>query len=216
VTTYGEDTFICSICQTASDHLILNSTNRFGYPDLDTRPPPMQRDTIHVWIQECPKCGYVAADISESGPAVSAFLAGNEWRRLRAAAGRSGLVDRFERRAAIERALGNLAKASQEALHGAWAADDADDDPEARRMRVWAAELMAQALAKGLPQERAGDMRVQLVDVLRRVGDWSGAEAALAAAKPSNPTLAAILALQRRLVEGRDDGCYTIGDAMKK
>ena len=48
----------CSVCGETTEQPVLMSTNSWGYPDLDLRPPEMQRSTMHVWIQECPHCGY--------------------------------------------------------------------------------------------------------------------------------------------------------------
>ncbi len=53
----------CQVCGKTSMHPVLMSTNSFGYPDLDLRPAPMQRDTMDTWLDECPHCGYVASSL---------------------------------------------------------------------------------------------------------------------------------------------------------
>ena len=56
---------VCYVCGKMSEQMVLVSTNQFGYPDLDLRPPEMERSTMDWWIEECPHCGYVAPDLSE-------------------------------------------------------------------------------------------------------------------------------------------------------
>ncbi len=55
----------CCVCQEKSKHMIIGSTNSFGSPDLDTRPPEMKRSTLSLWIQRCPSCGYSSPDLSD-------------------------------------------------------------------------------------------------------------------------------------------------------
>ena len=47
---------ICAVCGAMHEYRILTSTNAFGSPDLDLRPPMMKRGTMHLWVQECPSC----------------------------------------------------------------------------------------------------------------------------------------------------------------
>ncbi|MCX9089811.1 MAG: hypothetical protein OIN90_19880 [Candidatus Methanoperedens sp.] len=65
MTTSDEITKNCYVCNKASTHAKIMSTNTFGSPDLDTRPPEMERSTISMWVQICPSCGYSSSNISE-------------------------------------------------------------------------------------------------------------------------------------------------------
>src|SRR4051812_405512 len=75
MTDYSTKTLRCSCCDRTSAHDVLMSTNSSGSPDLDQRPPGMARATIESWLQECPFCGYVAADIEAGGAAARDFRA---------------------------------------------------------------------------------------------------------------------------------------------
>ena len=69
----------CSVCAKSSPQPVLTSTNSFGYPDLDLRPPEMQRSTMGTWIHECPHCGYVAGSLEEESDISEDFLKGDEY-----------------------------------------------------------------------------------------------------------------------------------------
>lgn len=56
---------VCGVCGGISEQTGLQSTNAFGSPDLDLRPPEMERSTMCYWVQTCPQCGYCASDIAE-------------------------------------------------------------------------------------------------------------------------------------------------------
>ena len=55
----------CAICSNTHSYSVIGSTHRFGPCDLDMRPPEMQRSTMPYWVEECPFCGYVSADVSK-------------------------------------------------------------------------------------------------------------------------------------------------------
>ena len=60
MTTLDEAKKKCAVCGKISAHFEVTSTNTFGAPDLDTRPPEMMRSTMDMWVQECPSCGYLS------------------------------------------------------------------------------------------------------------------------------------------------------------
>ena len=43
-------TVICANCQGQNEQIIIGSTNQFGSPDLDLRPPETARGTILHWL----------------------------------------------------------------------------------------------------------------------------------------------------------------------
>ena len=65
MSTFLQITQICAVCKHKSSATIVASTNAFGAPDLDMRPPEMRRSTMHFWVSTCPKCGYTASDIEK-------------------------------------------------------------------------------------------------------------------------------------------------------
>ena len=69
----------CWVCGEMSEQAGLASTNRFGSPDLDLRPPEMERSTMEWWLEECPHCGYVANDLSEKTDITKDWLKNNQY-----------------------------------------------------------------------------------------------------------------------------------------
>ena len=54
----------CAICSTVEFYDTLFSCNEEGYRELDFRPAPPLGDSLGFLIESCPKCGYVAHNIS--------------------------------------------------------------------------------------------------------------------------------------------------------
>ena len=95
----------CSVCGETTEQPVLMSTNSWGYPDLDLRPPEMQRATMHVWIQECPHCGYVAGDLSDELEISKDYLKCEEYKTCEGNDFKSDLAGRFYKRHMIARIL---------------------------------------------------------------------------------------------------------------
>ena len=73
----------CRVCKKKSEQIILTSTNSFGSPDLDLRPPEMQRSTMCFWVQRCPSCGYVASSIDDSTNATRDYLNSDDYKNAK-------------------------------------------------------------------------------------------------------------------------------------
>lgn len=65
----------CAICGATNEYRGLASTNTLGGdPDLDSRLAEMKRSTMYVWIQECPECGYISEEVSDSSDVTIEWL----------------------------------------------------------------------------------------------------------------------------------------------
>ena len=117
----------CYICQNISTHMILASTNRFGAPDLDLRPPEMERSTMSWWIQECPYCGYVASDISCATTVTEEWLKSEAYRSCENVTFKFALAEKFYKQYLIAIQEGKHRTAFYADLHAAWVCDDAHD-----------------------------------------------------------------------------------------
>jgi hypothetical protein len=182
--------------------MVIGSTHAFGPADLDLRPPPRQRGTMPFWLQECPRCNYVAFDISKTkGKArIRQVMESDAWKKLMPKS-RVGhpvatvkdevgelcdmfpgilarskprlLPNRFLRRALIEAELGEVAAAAHSTLSAAWAADDNRQGRAAASNRRVAASLFKQALnGKALDPHETTSTKLILIDVLRRADQW--------------------------------------------
>ena len=163
-------------------------------PDLDMRPGEPARSTLERWIQTCRRCGTSAPDLAALPSAARDIP-------------RSADTP-FLRHAQLCEALGDHAGQAEALLQAAWSVDDTsgdDTNEDATALRRRVAELWADATAP--------ETRLRRLDVLRRAGDWDGAEAGLAA-QSLDETARAVVAFQRRLIAARDGGRHQISSAL--
>ncbi len=210
----------CAVCGTQVRCSVLGSTNAFGSPDLDLRPPEMQRSTMSYWLQECSACGFVNADLAEAITGAAGVLASPEYQAVLTDEACPPLARRFARFALLR--AEDLATAGLALVHAAWACDDGRAAGRAAAYRSRAADLLSSLPP---PDETAEDdearasQGVRVVDLLRRAGRFAEARA-LAARLADRPSLAsqavvgAVLRYQQRLIGAGDAGRHTIQEAM--
>lgn len=171
MTTLYEEKARCAVCGTETEYTGIGSTNAFGSPDLDTRPPEMQRSTIFAWVQRCPECGYCAFDVSKAPSQKAALVHCPEYARQLSDSTCPEFANRFLCKALIAERSGDCTAAVWALIHAAWACDNAEKPEPARTCRSKAADMIEKALGSG--QKVAGqdgaDTAIQ-VDLLRRAG----------------------------------------------
>lgn len=218
MTTIREITVKCAVCEAESRQTVVTSTNTFGAPDLDLRPPEMQRSTMRHWVQECPSCGYVAGDLSQAPAGASAVVASDAYAQRAQTALGGDLARRFACSAFILTELGARRASGESSLCAAWAADDAGAEGPARSYRAEAAAALRAALAdpaSGLNESDRLTLRVRLIDILRRARLWDAAKAAAveALASAEDQTIRSVAAFGHELAEQEDDRCVTVAEA---
>lgn len=216
MTTYFESSATCGHCGKPSKHHVLGSTNSFGSPDLDLRPPEMQRSTMGAWLQECPHCRLVAPELAEP-LGKPARIASPEYLALLEDASRPPLARRFL-------AFGLLCDgvhpkdAGYARLHAAWICDDAGRTDQAVDCRRQAAACW-EPLRPFRPGEAGLTDGLVLLDILRRCGA-SPAAAALADELATRPDASGVplqvLEFQRRLLAAGDRAAHTIAECAGK
>jgi len=178
MTTFVEEIATCTVCGERAQVTIMSSSNRFGYPDLDLRPPEMMRSTIWMWLQECPSCGYCAEDIEDVEPGARAIVRGGPFIKLRESiADLHDVARRFRTAAFIASERGSHASAFQHTLHETWVHDDSKDPVRATAARLNAVDLMNQVHGEGkrLYDEDGADAAMAS-DLLRRAGEFQRSE----------------------------------------
>lgn len=216
MTTEIRDVLRCGLCAHESEFTIIGSTNAVGHPDLDTRPPPMERSTLFAWVQRCPGCGYCAADISNpcETPEV---VAGEAYKRQLNDNAFPALANSFLCKAMLDKVTDDLRAATWAHIHAAWACDDADHPAQAKKCRKNAAELLQLAESKGQKIcDQRGLSTAILVDLLRRAGERE--KAGLVLARPSkfkvDNVIKDILNFQAVLLDKRDPDCHTVEEVL--
>ena len=207
-------TSICSVRGAVSNQLRLASTNAFGSPDLDLRPPEMKRSTMWAWLEECPECGYVASSLSKACPVPRSFLQSEDYQRCEGLTFRSRLAKRFYRAYMLQRRAGALHSAMRHALETAWLCDDSGETDNAIRCRNLAADCL-QFLRQVSPDDET--LMVQQLDILRRAGRFEEALAAYEQLDLENLSelIRKLAAFEAKKAQQHDMSCYTVAMAVE-
>ena len=202
----------CTVCGEESEQTVLCSTNRFGAPDLDLRPPEMMRSTMRWWVQECPRCGYVAESLNGRTSVSKNRLKEDAYITCNGIDFRSELARRFYRHYLLCLSKRDKKAAYQAAIRAAWACDDARDLPNAAHCRRLALSLLDQLLEMPRAQE---DLCIVKADLLRRVGEFDLLIETFTGQQFSNDLLNRIIAFEIARAKERDSGRYTVDSVDK-
>lgn len=193
----------------------------FGSSDLDLRPARMQRDTMHVWVQECPGCHLVSSDLSYPEPDAVKTIARDDYQALiepplpKELAGLPELANRLLRNAMFfEQDEGKFA---QRVLRAAWDCDDHGLTELANTIRKRAANSL-QRLAPFNQSSSHNSLGVLLTDILRRSGQFEKAIEHAAQmegleAVQHHSYMLKVLAFQKQLCADQDAKVYTLDQA---
>ena len=214
MTTYRSETQICRVCGASVECTILNSTNEFGSPDLDLRPPEMKRSTMDTWLHECPDCGYVSGDLNRPTVGAKATMESEPYAALLADSGIPELARRFARYSLLQHADPETAGVAL--IRAAWACDDANDAERARAYRTRAADILL-TLRPFADGEEQATLAAVLVDVLRRAERFGEAKALATELLSSrtikaNDIVASVLQYQCRLCDDGDAECHNVAE----
>lgn len=117
----------CWVCGKYSEQRILISTSRFGAPDLDLRPPEMERSAKKYIIQECPHCGYVAIDLSRKTTISKDWLKNTKYISCDNRMFKSEFAKKFYKYYLTSSIIGSIESAYCAVLNAAWECDDVGD-----------------------------------------------------------------------------------------
>jgi hypothetical protein len=171
MTTFRQESVACGNCGHLFTHQTLASTYTSGSPDLDTRPPELQRSTMHAWIQRCPSCGYCSRDVAEFDHRFRPVMEGAGYGSQLADSRYPELASTFICAGMLAEAGGRQADAGWAYLNAAWTLDDANKDELARVWRRRAADKFLAVLKDGqLFAEQPGASEAIVTDCLRRAG----------------------------------------------
>ncbi|KAB2852761.1 MAG: hypothetical protein PHY57_11140 [Ignavibacterium sp.] len=208
----------CSVCNIISDQTGISSTNEFGSPDLDTRPPEMKRSTIDHWVEKCPHCGYCNSSIEDPTENAEEIVYSQEYRSILENKNYSELVRSFLCQSYIFEYLGKLRSSIWSQLHAAWVCDDQSNKDGAKQCRKKTFKLIETLWSDNdlLMEEKGGDY-ILAIDLLRRSELFE--EASDLIKKGSFADLEGfildLLKAEEVLVEQKNDLRYTMEDALK-
>ena len=209
MTTIRGTTKKCAVCGHEQSFTEIMSTNRFGYMDLDTRPPEMERSTIRYAVQLCEECAYSSRDISKMIDGItSEDVEAEDYRAIADDTKTDKLAKAFLLAGHLYAAAEHRRSAGISYLNAAWVFDDLKEKDNAKQARARAIENIA-AYTEG--SEDIG-LRTMLVDMHRRNGEFEEAEriARQLIAQGAEDLIAEVLELQIKLCAGKDDRCHTV------
>ena len=218
MTTFATVKATCGNCGAISEQQVLSSTNSFGSPDLDLRPPEMQRSTMRMWLQICPSCGYCDFELKKPiAPEITEVVRSDAYQSLLTSEDLPELARRFACVGMLRERSDRLDEAGNALQCAAWACDDASNETAAEQFRKRTATLFDASRARG--QEFAGDSgsaAAILVDLWRRAGEFerARAEAAWALETKLEDPVRQVLRYQLELIEAKDRACHTVADAL--
>jgi hypothetical protein len=222
MTTLEQIPVECGLCGTPSQQQAIGSTSRFGSPDLDLRPPELERSTLVWWSARCPGCGFVSdTDLAlPDGATTDAVRAAVESDAYRVASTDRDLPQAARDavcRAVVADALGDSPAAVRYVMWAAWACDDQDASAAAARLRLEAVERIRRLHVDGerLFEEEA-DLadRIVVCDLLRRAGQHRDAleEASDAFGLDAPDDLVRILHFQAELAWRGDEAAHSLAE----
>lgn len=216
MTTYQTQVQVCCLCGTKNECSVLGSTNTMGSPDLDLRPAPMERDTMHSWFQECDSCHYVSVDLSRESENAKQIVASDEYSDLLSNLDLPQIARRFALCALLNAHDREIAGTAL--LRAAWVCDDESNPELATGYRNQAADI----LLKLQPFEDGEDqatIATMLVDVLRRAGRFEQATKLanqmlkFKTVKRSD-VMAAVIKFQMSLINSKSSECRKVEEAI--
>lgn len=205
----------CVICGATSRHAYLQSTNAFGPPDLDTRPPEMERSTMDYWVQQCPGCGYCASHISTDLTVSKADVESASYQEQLRDPRYPDLANAFLCMSMLEESIAAFTRSAWSAIHAAWVCDDHDRVEAATTCRRRALRLREEGLRIGqnLSEQDGADIAIA-ADLLRRTQDHDAVAELVSNRLDDIPDelIGKILQFQVSLASREDSRCYTMED----
>ena len=202
----------CAICGNESEYDTIMSTNSFGSPDLDLRPPQMRRSTMWLWVQKCPECGYVNYTVDSRLNITRELLESIEYIDSDGMNFKSELADDFYKHYMLLSRCRNYMEAYNALLYCAWACDDANDIATASSIRKKMVKLYEKIPAYKRENE---NIIAQYVDVLRRSSQFDVILEHFADFKASDEVIQKVIGFQIALAKKEDTGVYTVRDALE-
>ena len=198
---------MCGICKTKFQTSEICSTNSFGSPDLDLRPPQMKRSTMPCWVKVCPNCGFARSTVEGNFKHLEYLIHSKEYKTCEGNRFKGQLSEHFYKQALVAIEEGEILTACSAFLHAAWAADDVKDVKGAIICRCKALDLY-----ETFDYKKDENQYVQRADLLRRTGRFEQLIDEYSLFKSSNELINKIVAFQLDRAKEKDYSCYTVSD----
>lgn len=158
----------CAVCGNVHNFQKIVETEGIGMRDLDTRLPGLSRNMIHLFMEKCPKCGYVNNDISILLDNFDESELKNEnYQKVLNDESINFALKKFVLHALLQQKRDNK-KTGMAYLKAAWMADDAKKTKESRLLRSKAIKYLELSLND--EDDNKDNINLIIVDLYRRIG----------------------------------------------
>ena len=225
MTTLASTSKKCFVCGTVSQFSALQSTNSFGYSDLDFRPAEMKRSTMPYWIQECPGCGYVSSDISRPVPFiryVRSLLQSDDYLNCGDIPFQTPLAQQFFRQFYLLFEEGRKDAALNAIMAAAWCCDDSGEEDNAHKCRLLALELIPATITPDADADEdelreLNALALIRADLLRRTRQFDEVVQTYSGAHfPADRAFDSMAEYEVELALLKDGSCHNIGEALER
>ncbi len=216
MTTMFPNEVTCCVCGTRSTQMMIGSTNAFGSPDLDTRPPEMERSTIKYRVQRCPSCYYCAPDLSECDPNASHIIKSPGYETIVTNKSIPEVAASFLALSYENQQMKNFSESAWRAIEAAWICDDENNDEAARECRETAISLIEEGKTHTqYIADEPGASEAITIDLMRRAGMFREAMDLTVETKTQNmkEIIKQVIAFEEELISIRDTDTHTISEA---
>ena len=205
----------CFICGEINTYKVIGSTNSFGSPDLDLRPPEMERSTMGLWIRECPVCGYISSRVSNPSTIRKEWLHTEKYLTCNGINFASDLAKGFYKYYLISTEDKEVEEAFFALLHAAWACDDEGDTVKAKICRELAVPLAIE-IDKESNDNTENSQVIGLIkaDIMRRAGQYDEMIEEYSNITYEDEIMCKVLAFEIEKAKLKDDRCYRVSDAV--
>ena len=206
-----EVTYVCAVCGEKVGFMGLGSTNSFGKPDLDMRPPGMERSTLGIDYQLCGNCGYVSYTISAPvSDRVKNYVLSPEYQKKAAEEVPHDYIHikRYRNMCDILLYDQKYSEAFHAIMNAAWAADDISDNDCAVKLRKEALYLLENTPAKD--HFTADTLTLLTADLYRRIGNFDEVIDLCSDYQTENPFIVDSLAYERELAAKKDTAAHEV------
>ena len=197
--------------------MAIGSTNVFGSPDLDTRPPEMKRSTIHYWIQCCPSCGYCSSDISECDGNIKNLVGSEEYQGITKGRGIPKVAASFLASSFLYKKQEQYSEAAWRAIHAAWICDDENAYEASMECRKEAISMIEKGEERSEKlADQAGASEAITIDLMRRAGMFEKALAMIEENKTKDfeEIITNVILFEEKLLLSEDIDAHTVAEVL--
>ena len=195
----------------------IGSTNAFGSPDLDTRPPVMQRSTIYYWIQRCPSCGYCSSDLSECSENTKDFIESKEYQDIIKGSNIPKIAASFLSSSYLHQKQHQHSESAWRAIHAAWICDDENNHDVSTECRKEAISMIKKGEERSEKlADQAGASEAITIDLMRRAGIFEEALAMVEETKTMDveEIITKVILFEEKLLFSEDIDAHTVAEAL--